>query len=71
MGGSANTVARQIPALLRLTQPGTQRSLYVRQSAVTALTAPAQGCVLHLSNGRMLEAGEAAAAAAGLIAGAD
>jgi hypothetical protein len=37
---------------------------------VTAITAPAQGCVLHLSNGRMLEAGEAAAAAAGLIAGA-
>ncbi len=70
VGCPADAVARQIPALVRLTQPGTQRCLYVRPSAVTAVTAPAQGCVLHLSNGRMLEAGEAAAAAAGLIAGA-
>lgn len=70
VGCSADAVARQIPALVCLTQPGTQRCLYVRPSAVTAVTAPAQGCVLHLSNGRMLEAGEAAAVAAGLIAGA-
>jgi hypothetical protein len=70
VGGSADAVARQIPGLVRLTQPGTQRCLYVRPSAVTAITAPSQGCVLHLSNGRELEAGEAAAAAAELIAGA-
>jgi hypothetical protein len=70
VGGSADAVARQIPELVRLTQPGTQRYLYVRPSAVAAVTAPAQGCMLHLSNGRMLEAGEAAAVAAGLIAGA-
>jgi hypothetical protein len=69
-GSSADAVAWQIPELVRLTQPGTQRCLYVRPSAVAAVTAPAQGCVLHLSNGRTLEAGEAAAAAAGLIAGA-
>ena len=70
VGGSADTVARQIPGLVRLTQPGTQRCLYVRPSAVTAVTAPSQGCVLHLSSGRELEAGEAAAVAADLIAGA-
>jgi hypothetical protein len=70
VGGSTDTVARQIPGLVRLTQPGTQRCLYVRPSAVVAVTAPSQGCVLHLSNGRDLEAGEAAAAAANLIAGA-
>jgi hypothetical protein len=70
VGGSADAVARQIPGLVRLTQPGTQRCLYVRPSAVAAVTAPAQGCVLYLSNGRILEAGEAAVAAAGLIAGA-
>jgi hypothetical protein len=69
-GNSADAVAWQIPELVRLTQPGTQRCLYVRPSVVTAVTAPAQGCVLHLSDGRTLEAGEAAAAAAGLIAGA-
>jgi hypothetical protein len=70
VGGSADAVARQIPGLVRLTQPGTQRCLYVRPSAVTAVTAPSQGCVLHLSSGRELEAGEAAAVAADLIAGA-
>ncbi len=70
VGGSADTVACQIPGLVRLTQPGTQRCLYVRPSAVTAVTAPSQGCVLHLSSGRELEAGEAAAVAADLIAGA-
>ena len=70
VGGSADAVARQIPGLVRLTQPGTQRCLYVRPSAVTAVTAPSQGCVLHLFNGRQLEAGEAAAAAADLIASA-
>ena len=70
VGGSADDAARQIPGLVRLTQPGTQRCLYVRPSAVVAVTAPSQGCVLHLADGRELEAGEAAAAAAGLIAGA-
>jgi hypothetical protein len=70
VGDSADAVARQIPGLVRLTQPGTQRCLYVRPSAVAAVTAPSQGCVLILSNGRELEVGEAAAAAAGLIAGA-
>ena len=70
VGGSADAVAQQIPGLVRLTQPGTQRCLYVRPSAVAAVTAPSQGCVLILSNGRELEAGEAAAAAADLLAGA-
>jgi hypothetical protein len=55
---------------VRLTQPGTQRSVYVRPSAVVAITAPSQGCMLHLSNGCELEAGEAAAVAADLIGGA-
>jgi hypothetical protein len=70
VGGSADAAAQQIPGLVRLTQPGTQRCLYVRPAAVVAITAPSQGCVLHLSNGRELEAGEAAAVATGLIAGA-
>jgi hypothetical protein len=67
VGGSADAVGRHIPALVRLTQPGTQRCLYVRPFAVAAVTAPAQGCALHLSRGRMLEADEAEAAV-GLIA---
>jgi hypothetical protein len=70
VGGSSDEVARQIPGLVRLTQPGTQRSMYVRPSAVVAVTAPLNGCVLHLSNGSDLEAGEAAVVAAELIAGA-
>jgi hypothetical protein len=70
VGGSSDAAARQIPGLVRLTQPGTQRSMYVRPSAVVAVTAPSNGCVLHLSNGRDLEAGEAAVVAAHLIAGA-
>jgi hypothetical protein len=70
VGGSSDAVARQIPGLVRLTQPGTQRSMYVRSSAVLAVTAPSSGCVLHLSNGLDLAAGEAAVVAANLIAGA-
>ncbi|MGK7870877.1 hypothetical protein ACFHPP_26760 [Falsiroseomonas sp. E2-1-a20] len=69
VGGSSDAVARQIPGLVRLTQPGTQRSMYVRSSAVLAVTAPSSGCVLHLSNGLDLAAGEAAVVAANLIAG--
>ncbi len=67
VGGSSDAVARQIPGLVRLTQPGTQRSAYIRPTAVVAVTAPSQGCVLHLSNGREVEASEAAAVAAGLL----
>jgi hypothetical protein len=66
-GGSSDAAARQIPGLVRLTQPGTQRCTYIRPSAVVAVTAPSQGCVLHLSNGRELDAGEAAAVAADLL----
>ena len=68
LGGPAEAAAREVPGLVRLTQPGTQRCLYVRPAAVLAVTAPAQGCVLHLADGRTLEAGEAAAVAAGLLA---
>jgi predicted deacylase len=67
VGGSSDAAARQIPGLVRLTQPGTQRCTYIRASAVVAVTAPSQGCVLHLSNGREVEAGEAAAVAAELL----
>ncbi len=67
VGGSSDAVARQIPGLVRLTQPGTQRCTYIRPSAVVAVTAPSQGCVLHMSNGREVEAGEAAAVAADLL----
>jgi hypothetical protein len=68
VGGSSDAAAQEISGLVRLTQPGTQRCMYIRPSAVVAVTAPSQGCVLHLCNGRELEAGEAAAVAADLIA---
>jgi hypothetical protein len=69
VGASSDAVAREVPGLVRLTQAGTQRCLYVRAGSVLAVTAPAQGSVLHLAGGRDLPAGESAAVVAGLLAG--
>ena len=69
VGASSDAVAREVPGLVRLTQAGTQRCLHVRAASVLAVTAPAQGSVLHLAGGRDLQAGESAAVVAGLLAG--
>lgn len=55
--------------LVRLSQSGTQRGLYVRPGAVVAVAAPreGEGCVLRLRGGRTLPCADAAAVAANLL----
>lgn len=69
-GQCSDAAARLLPGLARLSRAGTQHGLYVRPHAVLAVAAPSEGgCVLRLRGGRELAATEAAAVAAGLLAG--
>lgn len=71
-GESSDEAARSLPRLVRLSQAGTQRGVYVRAAAVLAVSAPPEGgCVLRFRGGRELPAAEAAAVAVGLLAAAE